>query len=284
MSEDQNGRIRIELGSTQETLLLALWCRAKESQKERPLLLDPKASEIVPRLDYDFGQIDRTMSEYIVLVSNVCSRHCDDAIKAFTANHPKATVVNIGAGLDTTFYRVDNGSLKWYDLDIPDVIDLRRRLLPETDRSRCIAKSVFDFGWFDDIVTSADGLFMISHAVLPYFDRADIGRLFSALAIRFPGAELIFNCYNAVGRRGANRLALKRSGIKDATIEWSIASANELARWDASVEVVDAWPVFSRISRDPSWKRNTVMMMNVFTWFRCMSMVHLQFGRSHCSS
>ncbi len=224
MSASENTRIKIELSSTQETLLIALWCRAKESQKERPLLLDPKASEIVRRLDYDFGRIDRTMSEYIVLVSNVCSRYCDDAIKAFIANHPRATVVNIGAGLDTTFYRVDNGSLKWYDLDLPDVIDLRRRLLPETDRSRCIAKSAFDFTWFDDIAAPTDGLFMISHGVLPYLDPADVRRLFSSLTARFPGAELIFNYFNAVGKRGANRLAVKRSGIKDAAIKWSVAS------------------------------------------------------------
>lgn len=280
MSADQNVRIKIELGSTQETLLLALWCRAKESQKGRPLLMDPKASEIVRRLDYDFGRIDRTMSEYIVLVSNVCSRYCDDATKAFVANHPKSTVVNIGAGLDTSFYRVDNGSLKWYDLDLPDVIDLRRRLLPETDRSRCIAKSVFDFSWFDDIAAPTNGLFMISHAVLPYLDAADVRRLFSTLSVRFPGAEMIFNYYNVVGRRGANRLAVKRSGIKDATINWSIAGAKELARWGGGVEVVDSWPVFSRVSRDPSWKWNTVMMMNFFYWFRCMSMVHLRFGPS----
>jgi O-methyltransferase involved in polyketide biosynthesis len=283
-SANHSAKIKIELGGVQETLLFALWCRARESQKERPLLLDPKASEIIRQLDYDFTTMERATADYVVLVSNICCRYCDDAIRRFIADHPKATVVNIGAGLDTTFCRVDNGSLRWYDLDLPEFIDLRLTLLPETDRSRCIPKSAFDFSWFDDIAVPTDGLFMFSHAVLCYLDPAEIRTLFSAIGVRFPGAELIFNSYNAVGRWGGNHLTLRRTGFKDAPLRWSIASATELARWDGGVEVVDSWPIFSRVSRDPSWKRNTVMMMNILHWLRCMSMVHLRLGRSQPSA
>ena len=274
---NRNARIKIKLGSVQETLLIALWCRARENEREKPCLLDPKASEIIHQLDYDFGRMDKALTEYVVLVSNISCRYCDDAIKRFIADHPKATAVNIGAGLDTTFYRVDNGSLRWYDLDIPDVIDLRRRLMPETDRSRCISKSVFDFSWFDDIVPPEDGLFMFARGVFCYFDAAGLKRLFSAIAIRLPRAEMVFNSYNALGRWGGNHLAVRRAGIRGAPLKWSIGTAKQLTKWDNHIEVVDEWPLFSRIPREPSWKRTTALLVDLSDRFRFTNMVHLRF-------
>jgi len=277
MSANRNIKVKVEMGSVQETLLLALWFRAKENEKENPYLLDPKASEIIHELDYDFSRMEKALPEAIVLTSNISSRHCDVAIKGFIADHPKATVVNIGAGLDTTFYRVDNGSVRWYDLDLSDVIDLRRRLMPETDRCTCVAKSVFDFTWFDDIGNSQDGLFMFARGVFCYLDAADLKRLFAALAIRFPGAEMIFNSYNPVGRWGANHLVVRRAGIREAPLKWAIGTAKQLTRWDNRIEIVDEWPLFSRVPRDPLWKWNTVMFMNFSDWFKMQGMIHLRF-------
>jgi O-methyltransferase involved in polyketide biosynthesis len=279
-SGTRNAKIKIELGSVQETLLIALWCRARENEREKPCLLDPKASEIVHQLDYDFSRMEKGLAEYTVLLSNITCRYCDDAIRRFTADHPRATVVNIGAGLDTTLYRVDNGLLRWYDLDLPDVIDLRQRLMPETDRSRCIARSVFDFTWFDEIGASQDGLFMFARGVLCYLDTADLKRLFSAITVRFPGAEMIFNSYNAIGIWGGNHLVVKQAGIRDAPLKWAIPRPAQLTKWDSRIEVVDEWPVFSRVPRDSSWKWATVIVAGLFDMFRCMSMVHLRFGQN----
>lgn len=276
MSANQDTKVKIELGSVQETLLIALWCRAIENAKESPLLLDPKSSEIIHQLDYDFGRIEKALAEFMVLISNISAKYCDDAIKKFIVDHPKATVVNIGAGLDTTLYRVDNGLLQWYDLDLPDVVDLRKRLMPETNRSKCIAKSVFDFSWFHDIGTPKDGLFMFARGVFCYLDVADLKRLFSALAIRFSGAEMIFNSYNVIGRWGGNHLTVRQAGIRDAPLKWAISTARQLTRWDNRIEVVDEWPLFSRVPKDPSWKCTTVMLMNLFDRFKCMNMIHLR--------
>lgn len=277
MSASHNARIKIELGGTEETLLIALWCRAIENNRENPCLLDPKAYEIIHQLDYDFDRMKKALTEYVVLVSNISCRYCDDAIRAFAAVHPEATVVNIGAGLDTAFYRVDNGSLQWYDLDLPNVADLRRRLMPETDRSRCISKSVFDFSWFDDIMPPKDGLFFFARGVFCYFNATDIRKLFSALASRFPASEMVFNSYNALGRLGGNHLAVRRAGIKDAPLKWAIGSAKQLTKWDNHIGVVDEWPMFSRVPRDPSWKWTTGLLTRLSDRFRFANMIHLRF-------
>jgi len=114
--------INIELKDVQLTLLLPLWGRAVETQKKHPKLIDNSAAEIISRLDYDFTTIASnihpvTQHEWIAR-----SIHIDKTIREFLVKYSKATIVNVGCGLDTTFNRVDNGSLFWYDLDLPDVI------------------------------------------------------------------------------------------------------------------------------------------------------------------
>ena len=173
LADNNSDKLKIELGRLQETLLIPLWARARENKKQKPYLFDPKASEIIRCIDYDFGSLERAFTQGAfgrdhAAIFMIRNKYFDDAIKEFIVVHPKAAVVNIGAGLDTTFYRVDNGSIRWYDLDLPDVIALRRQLSLETDRSKCIAKSVLDFTWFDDIGPEPDGLFLFAGGVLFY--------------------------------------------------------------------------------------------------------------------
>ncbi|MGE5410463.1 MAG: class I SAM-dependent methyltransferase, partial [Clostridiales bacterium] len=117
----------IELGSVQLTLLLPLWGRAVETKKSRPLLKDPTALEIISKIDYDFSAMAQSVDDVTQFEWIARSIHMDKAIREFLGKHPKATIVNVGCGLDTTFDRVDNGSLRWYDLDLPDVIELREK-------------------------------------------------------------------------------------------------------------------------------------------------------------
>ncbi|NFR58916.1 class I SAM-dependent methyltransferase [Clostridium botulinum] len=75
------------------------------------------------------------------------------------SKYPNSAIVNLGAGLDTTFFRVDNGNLNWYNIDLPDVIELRKKLLPESNREKCITKFFLDVSWFNDIKKDYDNVF-----------------------------------------------------------------------------------------------------------------------------
>ena len=150
---------------------------------------DEKAHEIYNRLNYDFSKFDEIFGEMQVIAWCVRCKNLDIVIRKYMKKHSKATVISLGSGLETAFYRLDNGKITWYDLELPEVIELRRKLLPEIDRNIYIAKSVFDFSWFDDIKTSrANGNFFVANGVLMYFEEEQIKHLFSALAIRFPEA------------------------------------------------------------------------------------------------
>jgi O-methyltransferase involved in polyketide biosynthesis len=108
------------------------------------------------------------------------------------AVHPRASVVDIGSGLDTAFYRVDYGSIHWYDLDLPTAIDLRRQLLPETDRVTYLAKSFLDPSWYKE-VNAQNGVFMIAAGLFHYFGEAQIRQFFSLLTDSFPSGEIVFD-------------------------------------------------------------------------------------------
>jgi O-methyltransferase involved in polyketide biosynthesis len=128
--ESVPGKIEIDLSDVQKTLLLPLWGRAVETRKKNPMLVDTAAVGIIDRIDYDFSTIANSMSPISQLAWVVRCLHIDRTIKQFLRTHPNATLVNIGYGLDTTFQRIDNGTLVWYDLDLPDVIALRKKLIP----------------------------------------------------------------------------------------------------------------------------------------------------------
>jgi O-methyltransferase involved in polyketide biosynthesis len=145
--------MKIELKNIEETSLLPLWSRAKVSRECSKLFNDTKAIELVEKIDYDFSILEENFSQnlFMALFMAARAKQFDDKIRSYIAKHPRASVINLGAGLDTTFYRVDNGLIQWYDFDLPNVIAIREQLLPPTDRMTYISKSIFDSSWCNDI-------------------------------------------------------------------------------------------------------------------------------------
>ena len=162
-------KISVELGDVQKTLFLPLWGRAFESKKEKPLLRDQTALEIIEKVDYDFASIAKNISELSQVAWIMRSIYIDEVIKNFLDKHLKATIVNVGCSMDTTFDRIDNGSLLWYDLDLPDVIESRRKFIKEGERRKFISASFLDEGWLKEIKV-VDGVLFIAAGVFYYFE------------------------------------------------------------------------------------------------------------------
>ncbi|MDT0382287.1 class I SAM-dependent methyltransferase [Streptomyces sp. DSM 42041] len=182
-------REKPHLGTVQETLLIPLYARAVENGREQPLLRDTRAEEIVAALDYDFARFDELPSLTGTLLR---ARLFDRWVSDFLSTHPGGTVVEIGTGLNTRYERVDNGRARWFELDLPDVIDLRGRFFTDTPRRTTIAGSVTDGAWVEAVASqAADGPHLfVAEAVLPYLDAADVHRVVDLLADRFPGSLL----------------------------------------------------------------------------------------------
>ena len=201
----QQDKVKVKLGGISASMLGCLWGRAQLSKEYSSLFYDAKAVELVEKIDFDFSasdvppfvgimfNISRKVNRSEFRLGTLRAKQFDDKAKAYIAEHPYASVINIAAGLDTTFYRVDNGLIHWYNLDLPAVIDIRKQLLPEPDRVTYIAKSLLDPSWCEDIKHTKDGVFMIAGGVLGWFNESEVEQFFLMLADNFPDGEIVFD-------------------------------------------------------------------------------------------
>jgi O-methyltransferase involved in polyketide biosynthesis len=208
-----------------ETALIPLFYRAVEHQSANPLILDPSAFELINRIDYDFSRFDARAPERVFAMMR--AREFDRCVRAFLTEHPDATVVDIGCGLDTRFGRVNNGTMGWYGVDLPQVIEFRRELLHEDARSHLMAYSALDFGWMDRIqAEKADGCLFLAEGVFVYLDEQQVKTLVLALAERFPASELIFDTMSPLFVWLHNRRALlKRLNVR---LGWGLRNPRDL--------------------------------------------------------
>jgi O-methyltransferase involved in polyketide biosynthesis len=180
-----------ELGAVQQTLFIPLAARARAARREPPLLRDPKAVEIMESVDFDAAKYDWGG----VWIPVLRTRIFDWWVREFLTAHPAGTVVELGTGLNTRFERVDNGTVRWIDLDLPDAIELRRRFFADTGRRRMIAASLLGEDWLEAVGKLPGPYFFVSDGVLVYLGEDDVTRTLSRIAERFPGALLAFDTY-----------------------------------------------------------------------------------------
>jgi O-methyltransferase involved in polyketide biosynthesis len=180
---------------------------------------------VVGRLDYDFSLIrSRREGDQVNMLLRM--REFDRLARAFLTQHPDGVIVDLGCGLDTRFERIDNGRVEWYGLDLPEVIELRKELLEETPRSRCIGRSVLDSSWMDTLCDQADRHFLfLAEGVLYYIELTQAQELVRELARRFPGAELIFDAYSPVVVR------FHPHPPDVPTVHWGLKDDREVEAW-----------------------------------------------------
>ncbi|WP_419657254.1 O-methyltransferase domain protein [Desulfosarcina variabilis str. Montpellier] len=235
-------KIKIEKGSIQETLLLPLWGRAYETQKKSPRLVDENAVEIIKNFDYDFSDIEKTqaMSQHGWVARSL---HTDNTALEFMDNHPEATIVNIGCGMDTTFSRIDNGKIMFYELDLPDVIALRKHFYEDSDRHKSIASSFLDTHWFEEIEVR-DGLLFLAGGVLYYFEEEQIKTFFIKAADYFEDCEFYFDSLSPMGMKIAKKQVLKKGGMgMPMDGGWGLKPVQSLEKWDKRIKVISAIPM-----------------------------------------
>ncbi len=267
-------KISIELGSVQITLLLPLWGRYIETKKKKPLIVDKTAAEIIGKLDYDFAKIASEIHPVTQLEWILRSLHIDKAIKNFLEKHPKATIVNIGCGLDTTFDRVDNGKLFWYELDLPDVIELRKKFIPESERRRLISASFLDDGWLNELHVEDNILFMAA-GVFYYIEASRMKKFFNKIASSFPGSEIVFDAASPLGVQAANKHLIERIGLDEKSfLKWGVQTANEISAWNDKIEVVKDYPIYKGMTKGLNLKHK--FMAYSSDKYKIMYMAHLR--------
>jgi O-methyltransferase involved in polyketide biosynthesis len=235
------------LSGVAETLLLPLYIRAMESQRPDALIKDDQAVALIETLNPDASWIARMRVDEDDKVGLVLrNREFDRYARDFLDRHPEAVVVHIGCGLDSRFERVDNGTVDWYDLDLPEVIDLRRKLTGgEGARYHLLSCSVFDGAWTGAVGIHRHRPFLfLAEGVLMYFEEAQVKSLFLRLRDQFPGAELVCDAFSPY-LVWLNNIRIARTKM-GARYCWGLKRGRDVEKWGAGISLLDEWFYFSR--------------------------------------
>jgi methyltransferase (TIGR00027 family) len=249
-----------ELSDVSETLLLTLYCRALETKTKDALLNDSKAVELTEKLNPEMivsesalrrdlarGMVRKELRMYISLRARKYDRYAGN----FLAENPKGVVINLGCGLDTRFFRIDDGNLALYDLDLPEVIELKKAFFPETERYHYIASSVLNYSWMDRLKEKHTGPFLfLAEGLFMYLAQEDVKKLVVELHKTFPGSYLVCEMANSIIQKTPLKEMTKfkmRKQLhlgKGAFYSSGISDGKEIERWAHGIKYLGDWSYF----------------------------------------
>lgn len=207
---------------TNESLTLFIPLYGKALMSREGFLPDPTAEEIVSTVDYDFTKVDRSRKLAIYMAMRAAL--FDGYAREFAAKHPDGLILQLGVGLDSRVKRVACAN-PWYDLDFPDVIDLRRTYFLEDERYHLIAAPALPADWLAGVPKAPNAL-VLAEGLSMYLSEADMRALMAALQAHFGQVTFIFDAYS---KRAAKLSALKNpvNAVK-ARIDFAMDAPEEL--------------------------------------------------------
>lgn len=212
---------RIRLSGVPETMLQTVYARAKESGG-RGAIRDTKAEELVGKLDYDFTLADKDTAMHNGVIARTIV--LDRLTKSWLASHPGAVVVDIACGLDTRCYRME-GFCHWYNLDLPETMAVRKRLLPENGTISQIAMSAMD-DWSDEIKEQNAPALVIIEGLTMYLSEADVQRIFKVISNRFSKATVFVETMNPLVVKRFKEKSIEGSNAK---FTWGVKDGPAIA-------------------------------------------------------
>jgi O-methyltransferase involved in polyketide biosynthesis len=258
---------KIKFTKEKETMLMTLSGRAIQSEWKNPILRDPWAEEAMRHIDYDMSKTLEGVSSWgmwkdigpTIIATRAAT--FDMLTNRYLADHPDATVLHVGCGMDSRVFRVDPpASVQWFDVDYPDVIDLRRQLFPERGAYHLIGARLDDLRWLDEVPRDRPGL-LVAEGVLHYLSEAEVKALLNAVVAHFPSGQMIFDICNSmiVKRAGSN------VGGTGATYKWGLDDPQDIQQLEPKLELIKEFRPSELVAFDrvPLWLRGLFRAMEV---------------------
>lgn len=190
----------------EDTLYIPLTARIYASKKFPKFFYDEKALSLekyIPAND-----IDENTTEYFYMAS-VCRQYTiDQKIKKFLEKNGLCNVVFLGAGLETSFNRIGNDKANFYQVDLPNVIDIREKVLGNAINEKLISGDMFTLHWIKGIDISLPTMIVVS-GVYQYFTKEKILSMIEKMNEMIPKGELVFDATNSAGLKLANKYVKK---------------------------------------------------------------------------
>lgn len=255
------------ISDVSSTMLITLYARARESLSKDPVITDPKAVEMIEIIKKKIAGSNIPIHQKILkdkynpklaVTMALRSRRFDRYVQDFLSENPEGTVINLGCGLDTRFYRVDNGKVLWFDIDFPEVIKLRKRFMVENTRHFFIGNSILNEGWVAQVKTGgpylilAEGLFM-------YLQEEDVKELLQRIQKELGSSEIVCEVTN---RYWVDKMKSpwmkwkfrKQLGMTGGAIfSFGIPDSRYFERWSREYEFIDEWTYFDEHEKKLGW-------------------------------
>jgi O-methyltransferase involved in polyketide biosynthesis len=240
---------KVSLTGAPATLLVTLYAKALDYRSPHSILNDGRADQIVEMIDYDFERVTGFGDSVMMAIR---ARQYDDWLREFLARQRDAVVLNLGCGLDTRISRINPpASVRWFDVDFPEVIDLRRDFYADSSSYRMVGTSLAEGAWLNEVPRGLPAG-IVAEGVFEYMEAEEVKELLNRLTSHFPQGQVIFDCLSSFAvKAGRTELETKTGGVH----KWAVDDIHELDKLDARLRRVDDLSLFeSRYRRKLSWR------------------------------
>jgi O-methyltransferase involved in polyketide biosynthesis len=263
---------KVHFTKEKETLLFTLYGKALHSRSINPVLRDKWAEDAVNRIDYDFEKLKVREYESLLIASR--ARQFDLFADQYISEHPRATVLQLGCGMDSRIFRVDPpASVRWFDIDYPDVIELRKHLFPQRNGYSLIGSSLAELGWLEN-VPADEPVMVVAEGVMMYLTEEIVKQLLNSIVNHFSSGQIVFDAWNHLALRGAQRRGIKETG---ASFGWAIDDPEDIRKLEPRLQLVKEFRTNELVAYTRmSWSmRALVGIMDIFPSLRRMNRVLL---------
>ncbi len=234
----------IKLTGVEKTMLLPLWGRIKETKKNNGLIYDESALIIGERLKLNDDIFETQQSILSQLAWAARAYNVDFEINEILNNENNLTVVNIGCGLDTAYFRLKNKKLKWFDLDLPGVVKIKKELFPEEDNYKILSGSVLSPEVYSSIKSDGSTV-VVAVGLLYYFTQSEVKEIIKIISEHFKNFTLIIDYCSPRGIKVANKRVI--GNIEGTKKIWGVKNKRQLKNLNSAIYRVKVYPIFKRV-------------------------------------
>lgn len=175
-----------------KTLFIPLYGKAIMSKEG--FINDKTAEKIIESEKESFDNVDQ--SRKLAIYMAMRAEQYDEIVRNFIKENSDPVIIQLGCGLDSRINRVNLNPLMWYDLDFPDVIELRKKYYSENDFYTMIPSSVTNYSWLDKITCNSDNVLIVAEGLSMYLSETDMKNLIEKFRNKFRKSTFIFDAYS----------------------------------------------------------------------------------------